>query len=119
MDLVPVSVAFQDVFVVALDDTFDVFGAAVAYFNGIAIEDLVEFVVFREVLVDKLQKSSGNFRLDVFVIWWVEPCDVTFTIFWLCVLWVGWLVRKFYVVAAFFQRLLIRFFGFGEDMFVG
>ena len=64
----------------ALDDAFDVFSAAVAYFNGIGVEDFVELVVFGEVLVNKLQKSSGNFGLDVLVKWWVEPCDMAFAI---------------------------------------
>ena len=86
----------------ALDDTFDVFGAAVAYFNGIAVEDFVELVVFGEVLVNKLQKSSGNFGLDVLVKWWVEPCDISLAILWLCVFRIGRFVRKFDVVATFF-----------------
>ena len=102
LNVVTVSVAFQDVFVVTLDDAFDVFGAAVAYFNGIAVEDFVELVVFGEVLVNKLQKSSANFGLDVLVKWWVEPCDMAFAILWLRVFRIGWLVRKFDVVATFF-----------------
>ena len=102
MNIVTVRVAFQDVFVVALDDAFDVFGTAVTYFNGIVVEDFVELVVFGEVLVNKLQKSSANFGLDVLVKWWVEPCDILFAILWLCVFRIVRLVRKFDVVATFF-----------------
>ena len=44
----------EDVFVVTLDDTFEVFCAAVTDFNGVAVEDLVKFVVLREVFGDEM-----------------------------------------------------------------
>ena len=44
----------EDVFVVTLDDTFDVFCAAVTDFNGVTVEDFVEFVMLREVFGDKM-----------------------------------------------------------------
>ena len=40
----------EDVFVVALYDAFDVFGAAVTDYNCFADENLVEFVLLRKML---------------------------------------------------------------------
>ena len=46
----------EDVFVVVLYDAFDVFRTAITYFNGVAVENLVEFVLLRKMLCDKVKE---------------------------------------------------------------
>ena len=73
----------------ALDDTFDVFGATVADFDGVAVKDFIEFIVFREMFV-------------VLVVRRVEFSDFSLTIFRVVAVFDCWIVRKFgFVITAF------------------
>ena len=49
-----VCILFQNVLVVALDDTFHVFGAAVADLDSVTVEDFIEPVMLWKMLVNEL-----------------------------------------------------------------
>ena len=65
--------------VMFFNDPLNVFGAAIAYFDGISVEEFVEFVRSWEVFVDKRYKGFCDVGSDVLTEWWVEPDDVSFS----------------------------------------
>ena len=95
-----------------LDDTFHIFRAAVTDFDGVTVEDLIELMVLREMLIDQLKELSGDFGFYVLVVRRIEPCDVAFTIFWLVVCLVSWVVRKFDIITTALLHYFHIFFTF-------
>ena len=51
---------------------------AVANFNIVPVENLMELVVLREMFVEKTEKFIGYVCLNVLTVWRVEPGDVPF-----------------------------------------
>ena len=48
---------------------------AVGHFYCVSVEDRVEFVVRRKVLVDKFKERATNVGLNRLVEGWIKPCD--------------------------------------------
>ena len=63
--------------VVFVDDRFHVVHTAVANFDVILVEKAVVFVLFREVLRNKIEKCSADVSLDVFTERRVVPDDIS------------------------------------------
>ena len=63
--------------VVFVDDRFHVVHTAVANFDVILVEKAVVFVLFREVLRNKIEKCSADVSLDVDVLWMVVWLSVS------------------------------------------
>ena len=72
----------EDVFVAALYDAFDVFRAAIIYFNGVAVKNLVEFVLLWKMLCDEVKEFVTNLGNNIFVVGWIKSCYVAFPVFW-------------------------------------
>ena len=49
------------------DNTGHIFHAAVAHFDFVSVENLVEFVVFWEVFIDESDEHFCNVGLDIFL----------------------------------------------------
>jgi len=62
-----ISSFWQDLFVVAGNDTFYVFGAAVININRVPIKDLVILMMVWKVLVDQLKKAATDFFCYIFI----------------------------------------------------
>ena len=63
--------------VVFVDDRFHVVHTAVANFDVILVERAVVFVLFRELLRNKIEKCSADVSLDVFTERRVVPDDIS------------------------------------------
>ena len=59
---------------------FDIWHAAVAYYDGVAIEQLNKFMTWREMLSYKIQEIISNFSFDINNKWTVKPNDISFSI---------------------------------------
>ena len=66
--------------VVFVDDRFHVVHTAVANFDVILVEKAVIFVLFREVLRNKIEKCSAGVSLDVFTERRVVPDDISLSV---------------------------------------
>ena len=66
--------------VVFVDDRFHVVHTAVANFDVILVEKAVVFVLFREVLRNKIEKCSADVSLDVFTERRVVPDDISLSV---------------------------------------
>ena len=66
--------------VVFVDDRFHVVHTAVANFDVILVEKAVVFVLFREVLRNKVEKCSADVSLDVFTERRVVPDDISLSV---------------------------------------
>ena len=66
--------------ILSFNDTCHIGHAAVGQFNIISVEKLFEIVVRAEVFIYKLQESSSNVSRDRFIVWWVEPYYVPFSL---------------------------------------
>ena len=69
-------VLIEGAFVVPLDYSGHIWHAAIADFQIIAVEDLSQFRVRREVLVYEVQESATDVRSDILTKRRVEPYDV-------------------------------------------
>ena len=65
----------------ALYDAFDVFRTAITDFNGVAVENLVEFVLLRKMLCDEVKEFVTDLGNNIFIVGWIEPCYVAFPVF--------------------------------------
>ena len=65
---------------VFVDDRFHVVHTAVANFDVILVEKAVIFVLFREVLRNKIEKCSADVSLDVFTERRVVPDDISLSV---------------------------------------
>ena len=54
-----------------VDDVLDVIHAAVTDFNGVAVEDFSEFMIFVEVFVYKAEESVSDVGANIFAEWGV------------------------------------------------
>ena len=63
-----------------VDDGFHVVLTAVANFDVILVEKAVVFVLFLEVLRNKIEKCSADVSLDVFTEWRVVPDDISLSV---------------------------------------
>ena len=63
--------------VVFVDDRFHIIHTAVANVDVILVEKVVVFVLFREVLRNKIEKYSADVSLDVFTEGRVVPDDIS------------------------------------------
>ena len=63
-----------------VDDRFHVVHTAVANFDVILVEKAVVFVLFREVLSNKIEKCSADVSLDVFTERRVVPDDISLSV---------------------------------------
>ena len=61
--------------VVVVNNLLGVVHATVTDLDGIAVEDLSEFVVFREVFVYQGEESVTDVSADIFAEWRVVPED--------------------------------------------
>ena len=66
--------------VVFVDDRFYVVHTAVANFDVILVEKAAVFVLFREVLRNKIEKCSADVSLDVFTERRVVPDDISLSV---------------------------------------
>ena len=66
--------------VVFVDDLFHVLHTAVANFDVIPVENAVVFVLFREVLRNKIEKCSADVSLDVFTERRVVPGNISLSV---------------------------------------
>ena len=57
----------------SIDCRTKIWHTAVAYFDSISVEDLMKFMMRREMKGDKLQEFFSNICTDNFAVWWVEP----------------------------------------------
>ena len=72
--------AVQNFLVMLYDNTGHIFHAAVANFDCVSVENLVEFVFLGEVFIDELEETFCNIGLDIFAVWRVEPYYLSFPI---------------------------------------
>lgn len=63
-----------------VDDRFHVVHTAVANFDVILVEKAVVFMLFREVLRNKIEKCSADVSLDVFTERRVVPGDISLSV---------------------------------------
>ena len=66
--------------VVVVDDRFHVVHTAIANFDVILVQKAVVFVLFREVLRNKIEKCSADVSLDVFTERRVVPDDISLSV---------------------------------------
>ena len=66
--------------VVGFDDFCHVWHATVANFDGVSVEDLVQFASFREMLVNQLQEFLAYICCYIFAEGGVEPNDIAFSV---------------------------------------
>ena len=66
--------------VVFVDDRFHVVHTGVANFDVILVEKAVVFVLFREVLRNKIEKYSADVSLDVFTERRIVPHDISLSV---------------------------------------
>ena len=99
------------------EDGLHVGHTAVADFNRIFVEDLVEFGSRRKLLADQFQKCSADVCSDVFAEWWIKPSDIASS--------AAFLVRGLFVpvhnsfsVATFLQCVFIEGGCISEDFCV-
>ena len=59
---------------------FNIWHAAVAYFDGVAIEQFTKFMTWREVLSYKIQKIIFDFCFDSSTKWRVKQNNISFSI---------------------------------------
>ena len=64
--------------VVCFDHGLHVVHAAVTYFQGVSVADLVEHVVLGEVSINKGEKFCSDIGCHVVAVWWIEPCYFPF-----------------------------------------
>ena len=55
----------------------DVGHAAVAEFQGVSVTYFSQLVARRERSVNEVDKLSTDVGFDVFVIWWIEPYNIS------------------------------------------
>ena len=67
----------DDIGVVCFDNLCHISHTAIADFDIVSVEYLVELVVFSEMLVNQLEEMFSNFSFYVFTEWWVEPNDIS------------------------------------------
>ena len=75
-----VNVGISYFLVVFVDDRFHVVHTAVANFDVILVEKVVVFVLFREVLRNKIEKCSADVSLDVFTERRVVPDHISLSV---------------------------------------
>ena len=63
-----------------VDDGLHIIPTAVAYFHVVLVEDLMEFVILREVYVYELLESSADVSLYILAVWWVVPDYVALSV---------------------------------------
>ena len=66
--------------------------AAVADFNIVPVENFMEFMILREMIVEKTEKFIGYVCLNVLTVWRVEPGDVPFPFLFGVSFIVGWVI---------------------------
>eukprot|EP00795_Rhopilema_esculentum_P017315 gene17314-biopygen6275 len=54
---------------------------AVADFNVVLVEDLMEFVILGEVYMYELEESSADVSLYILAVWWVVPDYVALSVY--------------------------------------
>ena len=93
--------------------------AAVAEFQGVSIEYFPQLVARRERSVDEADKLSSDVGFRVFVIWWVEPYNISASLA-LLRWWSLW--WRFEIqsvrVPPFSQRFLVQGRCFVEHVFI-
>ena len=63
----------DDIGVVRFDNLCHISHTAIADFDVVSVEYLVELVFFSEMLVNQLEEMLSNFGFYIFTEWWVEP----------------------------------------------
>ena len=85
----------EDLVVMFVDQGFYIVHTAVAYFQGIAVENSVEFVGLRKMFVDQIQKKSPKVGGNVFAEGRIVPDDVAVSVAllarWLVVMIIGFI----------------------------
>ena len=59
---------------------FHIWHAAVAYFDGVTIEQFTEFTTWQKVLSCKIQEIISNFFFGTNTKWMVKPNNILFSI---------------------------------------
>jgi len=98
---------------VAIYQLLDVGHAAVAEFQGVAIEYFPLLVARRERSVDETDELFCDVGSDILVIWWIEPYNISL----LLALLLCWSLQ-FVRVPAFSLRFLIQGRCFVEEVFI-
>ena len=93
--------------VVVVDNLLSVIHATVTDLDSVAVEDLSELVILREVFIYQGEESVTDIRVDIFTEWRIVPEDVvTLSVFPFssrC-----WFVMQSVVVSAFVECFLVR-----------
>ena len=64
-------------FAVAGDNAFYIAHTAVAQLYSVAVEDFVQWVRLREMLVNSLEEAFADFCFNSLAVWRIEPQDVS------------------------------------------
>ena len=63
-----------------LDDISDVGGTAITQLPKVSVENLMVFVVLREVLSHNFDEQFTNICFPILAIWWFEPHNLSIAI---------------------------------------
>ena len=90
---------------------FNIWHAAVAYFDGFTIEQFTKFMTWQKLLSYKIQKIIFDFCFDINTKWRVKPNNISFCIsFVIAGIFVCWLIL-------FLRMLVGRFELYGYIIF--
>lgn len=84
------------------DDGLHVGHASIAYFQVISVKYFVIFVLLREMFVYQLQKYFGDVGFNVVAEGWIEPYNISVSVFRSLVVTGLWVVYELIVVIAVF-----------------
>ena len=99
----------------SFDDCSYVWHTTVGYLYCVLVKDLVQLIAFPKAFMNNFQELSAHTGFDVFVVGWVEPDDVAFSLSFPC-LWCCWSnIVELVNISTIAQRLLINGGCFFED----
>ena len=86
-----------------------------ADFHIVPVEQLVQDVCFREMFIDQVEERSSNIRLDIFIVRWVKPNDISWSVLVSVIIPVFDIyIFKILMVAAGFEGIVVCLRGFIE-----